>query len=161
MLTVLKGWWNQKEACVLNPDLELSVTKLLVGMMTLDGCISSEEEQEIIHLLNVRFGLSSDKAQGLVNQVMDETREDLTFAKVVKHIEENYSLQDRVSILSHVWRVALADGEVDFVEERYINRLSGLIGVPTEELKQLKEKQEKNISHLDCSKRFINPSLQS
>ncbi len=161
MLTTLKNWWHQEEVCTLNPDLELSVTKLMVGMMTLDGRIDSEEQKEIVHLLNVRFGLSDDEAQDLVIQAMDDTRTDLTFAKVVKHIEANYSLQDRINILSHVWRVALIDGEVDFVEERYINRLSGLIGVSAESLHQLKQEQEQHMPELDQSKRFQNPSLQN
>ncbi len=160
MLTTLKNWWHQEEVCTLNPDLELSVTKLMVGMMTLDGSIDSEEKEEISHLLNVRFGLSDDEAQDLVIQAMDDTRTDLTFTKVVKHIEANYSQQDRINVLSHVWRVALADGEVDFVEERYINRLSGLIGVSADELHQLKQEQEKHVPELDNSKRFQNPNLQ-
>jgi len=159
MLTTLKSWWHQEEICTNAPDLELAVTKLLVGMMSMDGGIDQDEQQEVLHLLHVRFGLSGEEAEDLIIQALDTSRADLTFAKVVKQIETNYSLEERISILSHVWSVALADGEVDFVEERYINRLSSLIGVPSNMLQHLKVEQEKNMVHLNESERFQNPNL--
>jgi len=159
MLTTLKNWWHQEEICTQHPALELAVTKLMVGMMSMDGGIDQDEQQEVLHLLHVRFGLSGEEAEDLIIQAMDTSRADLTFAKVVKQIETNYSLEERISILSHVWSVALADGEVDFVEERYINRLSSLIGVPSNMLQHLKVEQEKNMVHLNESERFQNPNL--
>jgi uncharacterized tellurite resistance protein B-like protein len=161
MLTTLKNWWHQEEVCTQQPDLELAVTKLLVGMMSMDGEINSAEQKEVEHLLNVRFGFSEEESHDLVIQARDASRTDLAFSKVVKQIESNYSLQERADILSHVWRIALADGEVDFLEERYINRLSGLIGVSSEALQNLKSEQEKHLPQLNESKRFENPSLQN
>lgn len=159
MLTTLKNWWHQEEICTQHPALELAVTKLMVGMMSMDGGIDEDEQQEVVHLLHVRFGLPEEEAGTLVVQAMDESRSDLTFSKVVKQIKASYSLEERVGILSHVWSVALADGEVDFAEERYINRLSGLIGVPSNMLQHLKVEQEKNMVHLNESERFQNPNL--
>jgi len=159
MLTTLKNWWHQEEVCVNTPDLELAITKLLVGMMSMDGGIDQDEQQEVLHLLHVRFGLSDKEAEDLMIQSMDTSRSDLTFSKVIEQIKTSYSLEERVGILSHVWSVALADGEVDFVEERYINRLSGLIGVSSNVLQNLKFEQEKNIPNLNQSERFQNPNL--
>jgi len=161
MLTTLTNWWHQEDVCTKTPDLELAVTKLMVGMMSMDGRIDEDEHAEITHLLHVRFGFSKEESEKLVHQAMDASRADLTFAKVVKHIESNYSMQERETILSHVWSVALADGEVDFVEERYIDRLSALLGVSSETLKLIKHEQEKHLPQLKQSQRFQNPNVQN
>ena len=161
MLTTLKNWWHQEEVCTQQPELELAVTKLMVGMMSMDGQINPEEQQEIEHLLHVRFGFSDEESHDMVIQAMDDSRTDLAFSKIVKQIEANYSMQERTNILSHIWSIALADGDVDFLEERYINRLSGLIGVPSETLQALKHEQEKHLPQLNESRRFENPSLQN
>jgi len=161
MLTTLKNWWHQEEVCTQTPELELAVTKLMVGMMAMDGKIDSNEQMEIAHLLHSRFGFSEEECNALVIQAMDESRSDLTYTKVVKHIVDTYSMEEREAILAQVWRVALADDKVDFVEERYMNRLSVLLGVSSQSLKTLKQDQEKHISELDESDRFQNPNLQN
>jgi uncharacterized tellurite resistance protein B-like protein len=158
MLNTLKNWWNQETEGVAEPELNLAVTKLMVGMMAMDGHVDEVEHGEVIRLLSHHYQLSEDEASSLVEQARDNERDDLRFSKVVTQIEKNFSIDERANILKKIWSIALADGDINFMEEQYINRLSGLIGVPPSLLNELKDEQECRYPNLNQSKRYQEPS---
>ncbi|OIP99788.1 MAG: hypothetical protein AUK35_05895 [Zetaproteobacteria bacterium CG2_30_46_52] len=155
MLASIKTWWHQEEDCNQKPGLDLAVTKLMVGMMAMDGVMGEKQQQEIKQLLLARFDLTAKACDELISQALDSSRTDLKISKVVKQIESQYSEADRVKILEQLWSIALADGDVDFLEEQYINRLSGLIGVSADALADLKEELEKKYPGLNHSNRHM------
>jgi len=160
MLKTIQGWWRREEGAQQKPELTLAITKLMVGMMTMDGKIDAEEQGQIITLLSEQFSLSAEESADLIEQASDQERTDLRFDVVVKQVVENYDLDERASILAKLWRVAMADGDIDFLEEQYINRLSGLLGLPATALAEMKAKEEKLFPDLDQSKRFQNNPVQ-
>ena len=155
MLASIREWWHQEENCNQQPGLDLAVTKLMVGMMAMDGVMGDEQQAEIMQLLQVRFSLTEVECAELMEQAMDSSRTDLKISKIVKQIERQYSEADRVKILEQLWSIALADGNVDFLEEQYINRLSALIGVSASTLSDLKERLEKNKASLTEHNRHV------
>ena len=158
MIKTLKNWWNQEELNSEEPELKLAVTKLMVGMMAMDGNVDEVEYGEVIRLLNENYSLSIEESKALVENAMDNERDDLHFSKVVAQIEKSFSVEERAKILKKVWSIALADGDVDFMEEQYINRLSGLIGVPPVMLNELKSEQERLYPNLNQSQRYQDPA---
>jgi len=153
MLSSISKWWHQEERCEKEPELELAITKLMVGMMAMDGKPDADEYAEVSRHLSHRFSLSAVEVAALIEEVKNNDRTDLRFDKIVKQIEAEYSVDERALILEQIWSVATADGDIDFLEEQYINRLSGLIGVPTHTLNQLKEKHETLLPNLNQSNR--------
>ncbi|MDQ7003223.1 MAG: TerB family tellurite resistance protein [Ghiorsea sp.] len=158
MIKTLKNWWHQEEIDSGEPELKLAVTKLMVGMMAMDGNVDGVEYSEVIRLLNENYNLSIEESKLLVEEAMDNERNDLHFSKVVAQIEKSFSIEERAQILRKVWLIALADGDVDFMEEQYINRLSGLIGVPPAMLSELKAEQERRYPNLNHSQRYQDPT---
>jgi|GEM_PF-3515631 len=148
MLTMLKKWWYQEEPCTEKPALELAMTKLMVGMMTMDGVLHESQNGEIVRYLHGRFELSEEESKELIEQTLSEDTRAGNFSKIITFIEKNYSVEERIAMLAQLWNVAIVDGEIDFVEEQYINRLSALMGVSTENLNELKLEQEKNYTNL-------------
>jgi len=148
MLTTLKKWWYQEEPCTEKPALELAMTKLMVGMMTMDGDLHESQHGEIVRYLNARFELSEEESKELIEQTLSKDACAGSFAKIIAFIEENYGVEERIAMLAQVWNVAIVDGEIDFIEEQYINRLSGLMGISTESLSELKLQQEKKFTNL-------------
>ena len=135
MLKTLKNWWTEEAHKQNNaPELSFAITKLMVGMMGMDGRIDASERVEINFLLREHYGLTAVESDELIEQCISDDAAEVRFDKVVKHINTNYDIPQRTEILRQIWQVALADGEIDFLEDQYINRLSGLIGVPVESL---------------------------
>ncbi|OIO67488.1 MAG: hypothetical protein AUJ57_11295 [Zetaproteobacteria bacterium CG1_02_53_45] len=158
MLKTIQGWWRREEGAQQKPELTLAITKLMVGMMTMDGKIDAQERATIVSSLGEQFGLSAQESDALIVQATDKERTDLRFSAVVEQIVEHFNVEERAAILAKLWRVAMADGNIDFLEEQYINRLSGLLGVPASALAEMKAKQEQLFPDLDHSKRFQQPN---
>ena len=154
MLKTIQGWWRREEGSEQKPELSLAITKLMVGMMSMDGRIDDGEHAEIVNMLGDQFELTAEESFNLIEQAKDTSRSDLRIDKVVGQIIEHYNVDERAAMLAKLWRVAMADGNIAFLEEQYINRISGLIGVPPDALAELKERQEKKYPNLDQSNRY-------
>ncbi|MDQ6997299.1 MAG: TerB family tellurite resistance protein [Mariprofundus sp.] len=157
MLKTIQGWWRREEGAKQRPELTLAITKLMVGMMSMDGKIDDDEQAEIIKLLGEQFELTAEESSKLIEQAKDTSRSDLRIDLVVDQIVDQYNVEERTAMLAKLWRVAMADGNIAFLEEQYINRISGLIGVPSDALAELKVRQEDNFPELDQSDRFQHP----
>ena len=154
MLKTIQGWWRREEGSEQKPELSLAITNLMVGMMSMDGRIDDGEHAEIVNMLGDQFELTAEESFNLIEQAKDTSRSDLRIDKVVGQIIEHYNVDERAAMLAKLWRVAMADGNIAFLEEQYINRISGLIGVPPDALAELKERQEKKYPNLDQSNRY-------
>ena len=154
MLKTLKGWWRREEGSQQKPELTLAITKLMVGMMSMDGKLDDDEHREIVKQLSEQFDLSEEESDALIEQAQDNERDDLRIDLVVAQIVDHYTVEERAALLAKLWRVAMADGDIAFLEEQYINRISALISVPACDLAELKEKQEKLFPDLDQSNRY-------
>ncbi len=158
MLKTIQGWWRREEGTQQKPELTLAITKLMVGMMAMDGKIDDDEHAEIVKMLGEQFELTAEESSNLIEQANDTSRSDLRIDKVVEQVTDQYNVEERAAMLAKLWRVAMADGNIAFLEEQYINRISGLIGVPPDALAELKEKQENKYPELDQSDRFQHPA---
>lgn len=158
MLKTIQGWWRREEGNRQKPELTLAITKLMVGMMSMDGNIDDEEHAEIIKQLGTQFDLSVEESTNLIEQAKDTGRSDLRIDKVVEQIIDHYNVDERSAMLAKLWRVAMADGDIAFLEEQYINRISGLIGVPPDALSELKEREERLYPSLNQSDRYQHPN---
>ncbi|MDX8403907.1 MAG: TerB family tellurite resistance protein [Mariprofundaceae bacterium] len=127
MLKTLERWWKEEEKIHSDkPELTLALTKLMVGMMAMDGVMHENQKAEIIKQLGERFDLSHEESEELMQQASES---DHRFEVLVQQLNESFNVEERTTILQELWQVAIANGEVDFREDRFINRLSGLLGV--------------------------------
>ena len=83
MLKTIQGWWRREEGAQQKPELTLAITKLMVGMMTMDGKIDAQERATIVSSLGEQFGLSAQESDALIVQATDKERTDLRFSAVV------------------------------------------------------------------------------
>ncbi|MDQ6965385.1 MAG: TerB family tellurite resistance protein [Mariprofundaceae bacterium] len=139
MLTFLKRWWHNGEVRKShNQNLELTVTRLMVSMMHMDDKLEQSEHDEIIRLLRKRFSLYEDEAENLFQEAIKANGEGPGFEALAAQIKRNYNKLDVAVLISDIWRVAEAGGRIDFYEERYISRISSLLKVPTEMVREAK-----------------------
>jgi len=106
----------------------LATGALLVEAALSDGVYADVEEAEILRVLRTGFDLSEKaskallaEAETLAENAVDHHR----FTQVVKTLPHD----QRVAILSDLWRVVLADGVRDAHEDALIRRLAPLLGL--------------------------------
>jgi len=152
MLNTLKHWWHEEEkSSHRQPELSLCITKLMVGMMGMDGKLDDCEQNEIVKLLGEHFGQSRQESFALIEQAKSLN---LQFDEIIYQITSEYDLDERAEMLGQIWQIALSDGEVDFLEEQYINRLSSLINVSADALAAAKQRHEISAPELQQASRY-------
>ncbi len=114
------------EETALSPALSTAV--LLVEAALSDGVYADTEEAEILDVLQTGFDLSAPAAAELLadaKALADTAVDHYRFTKVVKTLPHD----QRISILTDLWRVVLADGDRDAHEDALIRRLAPLLGL--------------------------------
>jgi len=135
MHEILKRWWNNGEDISEHgQSLELTVTRLMVSMMKADNHVDEAEHDEVIRLLGKRFGIDNVAAEDLFQEALQSSGNAPRFEQLAQQLKDNYDPQEVAMLLGDIWAVAEADGQIDYFEDRYISRLSSLLGVSPEML---------------------------
>jgi len=141
MFTKIKNMFkktSQAEPEDTKHDLSLAVTALMIEIMHIDGEMEDSEYAEINKALQKRFLLSDEETQSLIQKAQDASEQATDFHQFSSHIKDNYSTEERISVLKDFWRVAMADGHIDAQEEHLIRRVASLMGVYHAEFIQAK-----------------------
>ena len=114
-------------------SLELAAAALLVEAAVMDGTFDGDERATITKLLCGRFSLNDSEAAELISDAEKEVEGSVELYGFARTIKDSMEHDERVEIIEMLWRVVLADGEVDNFESNLIRRVSGLIYVSDRE----------------------------
>ena len=53
-----------------------------------------------------------------------------SFYAPVSVIKRDFTMQERVRLIEHLWRVTFADGRLDLYEDHYVRKIAHLLYVP-------------------------------
>ncbi|WP_439635576.1 TerB family tellurite resistance protein [Oceanicaulis sp.] len=107
---------------------EVCTAALMVEAALSDGIYADVEEAEIISVLRTGFDLDEARAAEVLQEAEDQAEAAVDhhrFTRVVKQLPRD----QRLTILTDLWRVVLADGERDAHEDALIRRLAPLLGL--------------------------------
>jgi len=126
-------------------DISLAVSALMVEIMHSDGKLEASEHDEMLKAIKNRFDLTDDGIESLVVKANEASSTATDFHQFTSLIKDNYSTEQRISFLTDLWQIAMADGHVDSYEEHLIRRIANLIGVYHGEFIQAKIQARENI----------------
>ena len=105
-------------------EIELTAAVLAYEVARSDGEVSDTE----LNVLMEEIGIISKKVgkdQSEILKIIEIYSEDsVSFYEFVHDINQNYSKEEKISLLKFVWKIAYADGQLDVNEE---NLLGGLL----------------------------------
>ena len=137
MIKTLREWFDlESDLITKQPDKMLIISKLMYGMVAMDGGIDEHEKQEVASLMNSRFDLSQDESEKMIQQLSEEQH---NFESTIRQANELFSADEKLSLVKDIWKIAAADGEIDFREDRYLSRISVLFDLSANELAEIKE----------------------
>ena len=110
--------------------LELGVATLLVEMTRMDFEIKPEELVAVRAGLADLFGLSAEKADTLLEEARAKSQRMTSYFAQVSAINRHFSMEQRIRLVEHLWRVAYADAGLDPYEDHLVRKLSHLMYVP-------------------------------
>jgi len=107
----------------------LAAAALLVEAARRDNNFSDSERVTILRLVKENFHLDTDDAQQLV--ALAEERQKLPYGESIftRTIEAGFSESERKEVLAMIWKVILADGHLDRLEDIMVHLVAVEIGL--------------------------------
>jgi len=107
----------------------LATAALLIEVMVIDGHMNDQELLSIGTTLCAILDLSQQQVDELIALSREEVAEATSLYQFTKEINANFDLDGKLQLLTSMWRVAYADGELDKHEENIIRRVADLLHI--------------------------------
>ena len=119
-------------------DIERVSAILLVEIARSDHEIEPSEREAIELALGQAGNLSPDDLKSVVDDAFNEADGAVSFYEHVRLINEQFDRQSKLALVEQMWRVALADGNIDGYEEYTIRKLCDLLFIKHRDFMQAK-----------------------
>jgi uncharacterized tellurite resistance protein B-like protein len=114
-------------------DLRLAVTVIALRAAFCDKRLAPEEHKRLLKDLIYEFGMSKKDVELMIEDAHDYQKFDTWVNTYIEFINEEYNVDQRIEVLSLVWRVIAADDFIDKTEQEYVDSLAVRLGLSKEE----------------------------
>jgi len=141
MLKSLKNLLHKKLDDTLGQDsdqrkhvLQLSTATLLIEVMRADYREDLAENEVIFNLLQEFFNISNEEVKLLLEEAESEADQAISLQGFTRFLHENLTVDEKHSIVKMLWKVALADQNLDKHEDHLVRKVSSLLYVSQRDL---------------------------
>jgi uncharacterized tellurite resistance protein B-like protein len=110
--------------------LQLAVAVLLHEARRADYAEADQESAAAQAALADLFGLEPNECAALLEEGRERAQQLTSFYAPVAIIKRDFSLEDRIRLIEHLWRVTFAEGGLDQYEDHYVRKIAHLLYVP-------------------------------
>lgn len=111
----------------------IAAATLMVELARLDTDFDEAERKRIVEIIRTRFELEPEQVEELLAVAQDRHEESYANWIFTKTIKENFDLEERSQIMTYLWEIALADGELYDLEADLLLRIGQAIDLPENE----------------------------
>ena len=110
--------------------LQLATAVMLVEVMRADTSFHAGEREAVLAALRDKFALADDEAQRLAELAESTAHQATDLFSFTSRINERFEMPQKLRMVEHMWRVALADGHLSDHERHVLWRIADLLHVP-------------------------------
>ncbi|OUR62638.1 hypothetical protein A9Q74_04225 [Colwellia sp. 39_35_sub15_T18] len=122
--TLLAHEPNEKNAEL---SLEIACAVLLCEVMRADSVFTEAEQAQLSAILTTQFALDAQEVSAILAQAFELSDNANDFYQFTSKLNQHYSLDERIKIVTLLWQVAYADGELASIEEHIIRKIADLL----------------------------------
>lgn len=111
-------------------QLHLAAAILLHEARRADIEEGNEEAQAAVRALVELFALEPRQAAQLLKEGREKAQQLSSFYAPVSVLKREFSQEERIRLIEHLWRVAFADGQLNPYEDHYVRKIAHLLYVP-------------------------------
>lgn len=111
-------------------NVRLAAAALLVETARADFTESDVEMSKLTQLLTTALELEAAEVRELVDAAQERVEDATSLYEFTRVINESCTLDRKLQLISAMWTVAYADGDIDKYEEHLIRNVADLIYVP-------------------------------
>ena len=120
-------------------EIELTAAVLAYEIARIDGEVSDEELSVLMEEIKSISKKTNKDEKEILKIIKIYSSDSTSFYEFIEDINDNYSKDDKLSLLGFMWKIAYADGILEVDEERLIRRLADLIKIKDVEVLKLKD----------------------
>lgn len=91
------------------------------------------ESDAAVTALRELFALDAAAAEALLAEGRHKAQQLTSFYAPVSVVKREYSMEERIRLVEHLWRVSFADGLLNPYEDHYVRKIAHLLYVPNTE----------------------------
>ena len=119
-------------------EIELTAAVLAYEIARSDGEVSKDELSVLMEEIeSISEKVGKDKFE-ILKIIEIYSKDSISFHEFIEDINNDYSKEEKHSLLKFMWEIAYADGKLDVDEERLIRRVADLIRIKDIEVLKLK-----------------------
>jgi uncharacterized tellurite resistance protein B-like protein len=123
-----------------NNTIVLAAVSLMLEVARSDSGGEQVEHDLIRSILTNEFKVESELIDNLLEAGVEKVEDATDLFQFTQLINDQYSHEQKEGLIHAMWRVALADGKVQAIEDHIIRRVAGLIHVSHSDFIRLKLK---------------------
>lgn len=123
-------------------DPRLAVAVLMVHVIAADGVVTPHERKRLEEELSRRYDLTPAQAAELEEAARQAERETAALQSYTAGLQRRLPQQERREIVSSLWRMVFADGQMHEFEDNVVWRIADLLGVAPHERVALRKEIE-------------------
>lgn len=123
--------------------VQMAAAALLVEIAAADFEQQPEEREAIAAAIKDAFDLEANDIEQLINDAEQHHAEAISLHEYTRVLNEQCSHQQKFEILTQLWRIAFADGQLDKYEDHRIRRIADLLYLSHSEFIKAKHLAEK------------------
>ena len=119
-------------------EIELTASVLAYEIARSDGEIDQNELNVLMEEIKV-ISKKVNKDEAEIFEIIEKySKDSVSFYEFVEDINNDYTKEEKLSLLKFMWKIAYADGKLDVDEERLIRRFADLIKIKDMDVLKLK-----------------------
>jgi uncharacterized tellurite resistance protein B-like protein len=136
---MFKNLFNKKKSLETTNAFEADVAlRLMFEIAISDGTLDESE----LKLIKKRANLISkedEKISSIVKKIFDETKDSVSLYPAIKKINDSYTFEEKVELLTILWELVAADSVIDPYEENLYFKIAELIKIKRSKANQIKQ----------------------
>lgn len=135
----LLGGRNEQDGCDdREHGIRLATATLLAEVARADRVLTDDEVGTLTRVLRDRFALDDEETSMVVEGGLAKAEHAVSLHEFTRLLHESLDADEKAEIISLLWQVAAADGELDKHEDATISRIGELLYVPRTEVLKYK-----------------------
>jgi len=125
--------------------LRLATAVLMIDVARADHVFEESEFNSMLQLIESHFELSPEQAAELVNAAGEKADDMVSLFEFTQLLHKQLDEKEKARIVSLLWQVAYADGQLDKYEDALILKISDLLYVSRGRVMRLKHDAQQDI----------------
>jgi len=125
--------------------LRLATAVLMIDVARADHVFDESEFERVLQLIESHFGLTPEQSAELVNAAGSKAEEMVSLYDFTQLLHKHLDDTDKAHIISLLWQVAYADGQLDKYEDSLVLKISDLLYVSRGRVMRLKHDAQQKL----------------